>query len=290
MKNVFLVLFILLTGVQSIGQETIDIEDNKVYSFVQKKAEPIEGMTVFYQSFIEEFNMGVSTSKEKEVKLRLKFVVEKDGTFGDITSESTDVDYGKEAIRVLKRMPAWKPAQHNGKIVRSAFTIPVNVRNKKNKKNKKNKSVNKKFDNRIIEKIVLDKTIETDEFEFKCDCSFHNETQNLKINQIAKNYELNDYEGMYSIIIQNNPKENDIPDFDELLTSKNLVGDKKYIDLNGIKAFHIGNDLERYNKGYNAMIMFVSGDKLINILINTEHRILTEYLVEDLKKTFKMKE
>ena len=111
-----------------------------------------------------------------------------------------------------------------------------------------------------------------------------------KINQIAKNYELNDYEGMYSIIIQNNPKENDIPDFDELLTSKNLVGDKKYIDLNGIKAFHIGNDLERYNKGYIAMIMFVSGDKLINILIYTEHRILTEHLAEDLKKTFKMKE
>lgn len=107
--------------------------------------------------------MGVSTQKKNEVKVRLKFAVEKDGTFGDITSESTNVDYGKEAIRVLKRMPAWKPAKHNGETVRSSFTMPINIGDKRVKKNK---TINDKFDNKIIDRIVLDQTIETDEFEF----------------------------------------------------------------------------------------------------------------------------
>src|SRR5690606_18256996 len=144
-----------------------------------------------------------------------------------------DDNYKQEAIRTLKAMPAWKPAKHNGKIVRSAYTIPINVGDKKMKKNQ---SVNKKFDNRLINKIVLDKTIETDEFEFQCNCYFSKEIKNSNINQTSKKYELNNYEGMYSIIIQNSPEEKHIPNFDELLTSKNLVGDKKYIQLNGIKA------------------------------------------------------
>lgn len=240
MKNILLVIFAIFTGLQVFAQEGNQLEDNKVYALVQEKASPIEGMTVFYQSFIDEFDMSVSIPKENEKIIMLKFVVEKDGTFGDISTKGIDDNYRKEAIRVLKTMPAWKPAKHNGKIVRSAYTIPINVGDKKMKENK---SVNKKFDNRFIDRIVLDQTIETDEFEFKCNCSFYKESKNPKINQIAKNYELNDYEGMYSIIIQNNPEEKHIPNFDELLTSKNLVGDKKYVDLNGIKAFQIGNDL-----------------------------------------------
>lgn len=286
MKNILLVIFALFTGLQVFAQEGNQLEDNKVYGFVQERASPIEGMTVFYQSFIDEFDMSVSTQKENEVKVRLKFVVEKDGTFGDITSESTNVDYGKEAIRVLKRMPAWKPAKHNGETVRSSFTIPINIGDKRVKKNK---TINDKFDNKIIDRIVLDQTIETDEFEFKCNCSFYKESKNPKINQTAKNYELNDYQGMYSIIIQNNPEKKHVPDFDELLTSKNLVGEKKHIDLNGIKAFQIGNDLESYDKGYNVMIMFVKGNNLINIQINAQNKVLTEFLVNDFIKTFKIK-
>lgn len=103
MKNIILIFFFLLIGFKTIAQESPKIsEENKIYSFVQKRAEPIEGMKVFYESFIEEFNMGVSASKEKEIKIMQKFVVEKDGTFGEISSESIDDNYRKEAIRVLK--------------------------------------------------------------------------------------------------------------------------------------------------------------------------------------------
>jgi len=35
---------------------------------------------------------------------------------------------GNEAIRVLKSMPKWKAAQHNGRTVRSQFTLPIKVK------------------------------------------------------------------------------------------------------------------------------------------------------------------
>jgi len=37
------------------------------------------------------------------------------------------------------------------------------------------------------------------------------------------------------------------------------------------------------------MIMFVKGDNLIDIQINTENKVLTEFLVEEFIKTFKLK-
>lgn len=285
MKNTILIFFFLLIGFKTIAQESSTIsEEDKIYSFVQEKASPIDGMTIFYQSFIDEFQIAISRFKDNDAKVRLKFIVEKDGTFSNITSESTNADYGKEAIRVLKRMPAWKPAKHNGETVRSSFIMPINIGDNRVKKNK---TINDKFDSKIIDRIVFDQTIETDEFEFQCNCSFYKEIKNPKINQTAKSYKLNDYRGMYSIIIQNNPEKKHIPNFDELLTSKNLVGDKKYIDLNGIKAFQIGNDLD--DNGYNVMIMFMKGNNLINIQINAQNKILTEFLVTDFIKTFKLK-
>ena len=56
----------------------------------------------------------------------VKFIVEADGTIGDIEIVKS-MGYGcdEEVIRVLKKMPKWSPAQLRGKPVRSAFRIPV---------------------------------------------------------------------------------------------------------------------------------------------------------------------
>jgi protein TonB len=57
-------------------------------------------------------------------------VVEKDGSFTDIRviRDGGYPEAGKEAIRVLKKMPNWKPAVHNGRSVRSQFALPIVVR------------------------------------------------------------------------------------------------------------------------------------------------------------------
>jgi len=104
-------------------------DENKVHSFVQQKAAPNEGLQAFFSSFIRKFNAPDVGGNEKEISVRLKFVVEKDGSFTDVQVSGADPhNMGKEAIRVLKSMPKWKPAEHNGKKVRSSFTLPIKVR------------------------------------------------------------------------------------------------------------------------------------------------------------------
>lgn len=99
-------------------------DENKVHSFVQQKAAPNEGLQAFFSSFIRKFNAPDVGGNEKEISVRLKFVVEKDGSFTDVQVSGADPhNMGKEAIRVLKSMPKWKPAEHNGKKVRSSLEL-----------------------------------------------------------------------------------------------------------------------------------------------------------------------
>ena len=55
-----------------------------------------------------------------------QFVVEKDGSITDVqVVKGADPSLDKEAIRVVKAMPSWKPGQQQGKKVRVRYTLPV---------------------------------------------------------------------------------------------------------------------------------------------------------------------
>lgn len=57
------------------------------------------------------------------------FVVERDGSITDINVvRGQDPSLDKEAVRVIKTMPRWKPGQQRGKPVRVRFTLPVHFR------------------------------------------------------------------------------------------------------------------------------------------------------------------
>lgn len=118
------------TGSKGTGKGDQKSDDeNKVWGFVQKKASPNEGMEAFYKSYIRKFNAPDVGGNVQEISVLLKFVVEKDGSFTDIQIAGPDPhNIGKEAIRVLKAMPKWKPAEHNGKTVRSSFKLPIKLR------------------------------------------------------------------------------------------------------------------------------------------------------------------
>lgn len=110
------------------GTKTSD-EENKIYTFGITKAEPTEGLQKFYQNYTRKFNAPDVGSGVNEISVRLRFVVEKDGSFTDIQIVGADPhNLGKEAIRVLKSMPNWKPAKHNERNVRSSFTLPIKIR------------------------------------------------------------------------------------------------------------------------------------------------------------------
>lgn len=62
-------------------------------------------------------------------RVMVKFVVEKDGSIGKVeVTRSPDEDLSKEAIRVVKAMPKWKPARQGTRAVRSYFNLPVMFR------------------------------------------------------------------------------------------------------------------------------------------------------------------
>ena len=58
-----------------------------------------------------------------------QFVVGKDGSVEEIEIvRSIDPSLDKEALRVIKSMPKWKPGMQNGKPVKVRMTLPVNFR------------------------------------------------------------------------------------------------------------------------------------------------------------------
>ena len=61
-----------------------------------------------------------------EGRVIVNFAVEKDGSITDVkTMRSPDPSLTKEAERLIKAMPKFKPATQMGKPVRSRFTLPI---------------------------------------------------------------------------------------------------------------------------------------------------------------------
>lgn len=116
-----------------IDEKVSSVDDNseKILQLVQQKAKPYEGIQAFYNDFMRTFNVpeNLQLDDENEIKTRLKFIIEKDGSFSNIVAVGGGNEaVSDEAIRVLKSMPKWQPAKHEGKIVRSTFTLPIKIR------------------------------------------------------------------------------------------------------------------------------------------------------------------
>lgn len=126
-----------LSGISKTGvdgkkqfEKSEDGEDvtNSVFKLVQHKASPFEGREKFYENFSRRFSASSLNGNVNEIIVKLSFVVEKDGSFTDVKIIEDDLGLGKDAIRVLMAMPKWKPAEHNGRTVRSMFTLPIKIR------------------------------------------------------------------------------------------------------------------------------------------------------------------
>lgn len=62
-------------------------------------------------------------------KVYVKFVIERDGSVTGVeVQRGVDASLDKEAIRVIKSMPKWKPGKQRNKAVRVSYTVPINFR------------------------------------------------------------------------------------------------------------------------------------------------------------------
>lgn len=126
MKNIILIIFYLLIGFQSIAQEDILEEDNRIHTITQVKAIPSEGLNKL------KYNLAIELKKYKNEKgldaLIFQFIVEKDGSISNIQvkNEILSEKNIQKALYVLEKSK-WIPAKHVGKSVRSRFTISMGL-------------------------------------------------------------------------------------------------------------------------------------------------------------------
>ncbi len=106
-------------------------EEEVVFVVVEKMPEFPGGQQALFKYLSENVKYPV-IAQENGIQGRVicQFVVNKDGKIVDVevVRSGGDPSLDKEAVRVIKSMPNWKPGQQRGKPVRVKYTVPVNFR------------------------------------------------------------------------------------------------------------------------------------------------------------------
>jgi protein TonB len=102
-------------------------DEDKIFTVVEQPASFEGGMEAMY-AFIRK-NMKYPASARRmgtEGTVFVGFVVDKEGRISNIeVVKGISADCDKEAERVVKMMPPWKPGKQNGRAVKSKFVLPI---------------------------------------------------------------------------------------------------------------------------------------------------------------------
>ena len=104
--------------------------DNQLFGVVEESAQ-FPGGDEACLKWLSEHIKYPSICREQGVQGRVivSFVVNKDGSIVDVkTLRSPDENLAKEAERLVKIMPKWKPARQGNKTMRSRFQLPIQFR------------------------------------------------------------------------------------------------------------------------------------------------------------------
>ncbi|MGC4021624.1 MAG: energy transducer TonB [Cyclobacteriaceae bacterium] len=104
-----------------------DGDANKVYTAVEQPTEPNGGYEAFYKWVGKTIKYPPSARRMgQEGKTFVKFIVEPDGTITNVEIvRGFDGACDKEAERVIKISPRWKPGKQGGRAVRQSLVIPI---------------------------------------------------------------------------------------------------------------------------------------------------------------------
>lgn len=105
--------------------------EDAIYMVVEKMPEFPGGMEAMWKFISDHLNYP-EEAREKNIEGRsiIQFIVEKDGTISNIevVRSAGDKSLDKEALRVVRMMPKWKPGSQRDKIVRCKYTLPVSFK------------------------------------------------------------------------------------------------------------------------------------------------------------------
>lgn len=104
---------------------SFDFIDRGVVWRVEKMAEFVGGNEEMFK-FLRENIKYPEDADGAHGRVIVNFVVDKDGSISDIkVVRGVHPSLDAEAVRVVKLMPKWKPAENRGMPVRSVYTLPL---------------------------------------------------------------------------------------------------------------------------------------------------------------------
>ena len=115
-------------GTVEVEEEVV--EEEEIFQVVEEAPE-FPGGTQECMKWLSKNIVYPQISAENGVQGRVfvQFVVNKDGSIVDaVVMRGVDPYLDKEALRVVNKMPKWKPGKQRGKPVRVKFTLPIMFR------------------------------------------------------------------------------------------------------------------------------------------------------------------
>lgn len=106
------------------------LKEEPIFTTVEEQPEFPGGVGEMYQYIAERIKYPSPAQRANvQGKVFVKFVVQKNGDIGDI-KVLKGIGFGcdEEAVRVISKMPKWKPGKQNGNPVNVYFTMPIAFR------------------------------------------------------------------------------------------------------------------------------------------------------------------
>ncbi len=117
------------TEIEPVDVQPQEEEDEVVNFYVIENKPEFPGGEAAMFKYIQEHTKYPEIAKENGItgKVFVQFVIGKDGSITDVkVIRSIDPYLDKEAVRVVKSMPKWKPGSQRGKPVKVSFQLPIN--------------------------------------------------------------------------------------------------------------------------------------------------------------------
>jgi len=114
--------------VQTQNPTTAEKDENYLYVLAEEMPEfngGIDSMHIFLNKNMD--YKGIVKDKNTGDKVFVEFVVEKNGSLSNalVVRSSGNKTFDKEALRVVNKMPPWKPGLMSGNPVRTKLLIPI---------------------------------------------------------------------------------------------------------------------------------------------------------------------
>lgn len=112
---------------EPVQEVAVESDEDKIFYAVEQQAEYPGGLQAMMKFLSKNIKYPASAKRMGvEGKVFVKFIVDREGAISSIEIiKGINADLDKEAVRVIKMMPPWKPGKQNGRAVKSQFVLPV---------------------------------------------------------------------------------------------------------------------------------------------------------------------